>query len=183
MRRLRRLRWNVTANRWASSRRRASTYISALVGPMGMGSLPWARKTRSGRLVAAFVFARAAGGASSAGGPDGAGSAMPCGEAAGSPSAGESATATLALSRSFARAMIGKPMPGRTSISMSRAAASATPSWPLPPSTTSRSGNRHGSSLSPVAVASRPRRNRRARTSYMDAKSSPPWACLMLNVR
>ena len=46
-----------------------------------------------------------------------------------------------ATSRSLASATIGSPTPGRTSMPTSRAAARAIASWPLPPSTTMRSGS------------------------------------------
>ena len=53
----------------------------------------------------------------------------------------------------------------------SRAAASAMPSWPLPPSITIRSGSFHATSSSPPSACFA-RRNRRDSTSYIDAKSS-----------
>ena len=66
----------------------------------------------------------------------------------------------------------GQPGARAQSMPTSRAAASAIPSCPLPPSTTIRSGNRQASRPRCLLSASRARRNRRDSTSYIDAKSS-----------
>ena len=171
-------RWKLTAKRCASSRSCCSTNISALFGRIGIASFACGRKTRSGlrrpwpcsrSRAAAAGPARRVGAARPALASRRGGDVAPrrrrsrgdrraldrlrlAGSASRRPAA---SAASAASSRSLASPTIGSPTPGRTSMPTSRAAASAIPSWPLPPSTTIRSGSFHAASSSPPSACSR----------------------------